>query len=441
MKAWLCKWWGLLLLAAGFMALLSTWNPKRASSRAFHLDAPLPEGRVKPQLISTWDTAVLLAPDGSLWTWGGHQFGLTGVLPARKPTTTPVQVGTESDWARVGASYSATIAVKTNGTLWGWGYSHEGELLTMSRTTPLPPKQLGTNTNWADVHVGHGHVLARKRDGSLWAWGRNTYGGVGDGSGTNAVLVPAHICPHAKWKTAAAPAFNSFGIQTDGTLWGWGLDLFSGSGKTNLPLPTLLDPSTNWVSLSAGDFALLALKADGTLWICGQNAHGFASGTGARSGPTLVQIGTDTDWREVTAGQGYFMACKANGSWWGCGNNSLGQLGLGSTSPHAEPIPRLSPLRFDPWALSAGTGNTTALLGRDGTLWTWGVRAGAPPRISLFDQLRQLSARVTASGRGYSHGSNPVFAHDVQPHFIWELPPSMKTALGTNGSSASKPPQ
>lgn len=436
MKAWLRNWWLLLLLALGCVALLSTWGSKSTSPRRFQFGPPLPEGRVKPQLISTWDTVVLLAPNGSLWTWGGHQFGLAGILPARKPTTTPVQVGIESDWSRVGASYNTTIAIKTNGTLWGWGYSHEGELLTISKTVPLPPTQLGTNTDWADVHVGHGHVLALKRDGSLWAWGRNSYGGVGDGSGTNVVLVPAHISPPAKWKAVVGPAFNSFGIQVDGTLWGWGLDLFSGSGKTNLSLPTLLDPSTNWVSLSAGDFALLALKADGTLWICGQNVLGFASGTGARPGPTLAQIGTDTDWREVTAGQGYFLARKANGSWWSCGNNSVGQLGLGSTSRHAEPMPRLSPLRFDPWAFAAGTGNTTALLGRDGTVWTWGVRAGEPQRMSAFDQIRCLWMRFTP-GASFSPNLTPV--HDPQPHFVWGLPSSVKSTLGTNAPSQPKP--
>lgn len=436
MKAWLRKWWAIVLVAVGCLALLSTWGSKSSAPRRFQFGPLLPEGRVKPQLISTWDMAVLLAPDGSLWTWGGHQHQLAGILPSRKLTTKPVQVGTGFDWARVAASYNTTLAVKTNGTLWGWGYSHEGELLAVSKTTPLPLAQLGSDADWADVHVGHGHVLALKRDGSLWAWGRNAYGAVGDGTGTNA-LTPTHISPPAKWKSVVGPAFNSFGIQTDGTLWGWGHDLLSGS-KAHLLVPTLLDTSTNWVTLSAGDFAMLAVKADGTLWICGQNAHHFASGTGARSGASMMQIGAETDWREVFAGQGYFIASKANGSWWGCGNNSHGQLGLGSASRSAVPVPTLLPLRFAPWAFAAGTGNTTALLGKDGTVWSWGIRAGEPQRMSLFDQLRHFWIRMTSSGPGFSFSHNPVHMHDTQPRFVWELPPSVKTALGTNALSLPK---
>lgn len=243
MKAWLRKWWALLLLVAGCVALLSTWGSKPTASRRFAFGPPLPAGPVRPQLASSAGANALLAPDGSLWAWGGTRWDLRGIVGTAIRTTTPVRVGSETDWRTVTLGGSTILAVKANGTLWGWGYSHEGELLTISKTAALPPAQLGSDTNWADVHVGHGHVLALKRDGSLWAWGRNTYGAVGDGSGTN-VFVPTHISPGAKWKAVVGPSFNSFGIQADGTIWGWGYDLLTG-GKSNIPTPTQLDPGTN----------------------------------------------------------------------------------------------------------------------------------------------------------------------------------------------------
>lgn len=422
------------MIAVGCVALLSTWGPKPSATRRFEFGPPLSAGRVKPHLACDGNAVVMLAPDGSLWAWGGTRVPLRGVLPSNILSTKPLRVGTESDWQRVAVANSTVLAVKTNGTLWGWGYSHEGQLLAISKTTPLSPAQLGSDTDWADVHAGHGHVLALKRDGSLWAWGRNSHGAVGDGSGTNPVLVPTHISPSAKWKAVVGPAFNSFGIQTDGTLWGWGYDLLSG-GKTNLFVPTLLDPATNWVSLAVGDFTMLAVKADGTLWVNGQNARPFTPGPGAISGLSMVQIGSDTDWREVVVGQSYFIARKANGTWWGSGNNSVGQLGLGWASDSMVPVPTVLPLHFDPWAFAAGTGNTTVLLGKDGTLWTWGVRAGEPQRMSVFDRIRHLWMRFTP---GASFSYNPVFVHDTQPHFVWELPPSVKSTLGTNAPSQPK---
>lgn len=435
MRAWFRKWWVLLLLAAACVALLSTWGSKSTSPRRFQFGPPLPDGPVRPQLASSMEGVVLLAPDGSVWAWGGTRSDLRGIVGSVTRTTTPVRIGSDTDWRAVTVGGSQVLAVKANGTLWGWGYSHEGELLTTSKTAALPPAQLGSETNWADVHVGHGHVLALKRDGSLWAWGRNTYGAVGDGSGTN-VFVPTHISPGAKWKTVIGPSFNSFGIQTDGTIWGWGHDLIAVS-KAHLLTPVQLDPGTNWVTLAAGDFAVFAIRADGTLWVCGQNLPRFAPGASARVSPNMLQLGTDADWREVHAGNGYFIARKKDGSWWGCGENRHGQLGLGSTSHHPVPMPERLPLRFEPWAFNTSIFGTTTLLGKDGSLWSWGIRAGeAEGRTWLF-HLQAWWRRLSGTG-GHSVSYTPVFVHDTRPHLIWELPPSVKAALGTNAPGQPK---
>ena len=44
------------------------------------------------------------------------------------------------------------------------------------------PVQVGTGTNWASVSAGYVHTVARKTDGTLWAWGFNGYGQLGDGT-------------------------------------------------------------------------------------------------------------------------------------------------------------------------------------------------------------------------------------------------------------------
>lgn len=435
MKAWLRKWWVLMLLAAGCAALLSTWGSK--SARSFQFGPPLPEGRARPQLVSRDDVVVLLAPDGSLWTWGGMQNRLQGILPSPTRSTVPLRVGAESDWLRVAASMTSTLALKTNGTIWGWGYSMEGELLTLGARTRFPPMQLGTDTDWNDVQMGSGHVLALKRDGSLWAWGRNRYGALGDGGASTNVTVPTRIMKEATWRAVAAAGFNSYGIQADGSLWGWGFDLTG--GKTNLVVPTLLDAGTNWLAMSAGMFELLALKADGTLWTCGQNIGVFVSRAASRSAISMVQIGSDADWREVFAGRDYFIARKADGTWWGCGGNEHGQVGLGLASRSPVASPARLPLRFDPWAMTAGTHDITALLGRDGTVWSWGIRAGEPSGRLWSDQVRERWERFLRGGAGGIVTYTSVYAHDTQPHFVWELPTSVKSALGTNAPSQPKP--
>lgn len=427
----LWKWCFALLLAAGGIVLLSTWGAKHRAARRFEFGPPLPAGRVQPQLSAggTGDTMALLAPDGSLWAWGGTVYNLEGIFPGHSTrSTVPVRIGSESDWLRVAVADQRVLALKTNGTLWGWGYSHAGELLSGLEFRIVTPAQLSTDTDWADVCFSYHHVLALKRNGSLWAWGFNKDGQVGNGSRTN-VAVVTQVTPGRTWKSVVGGGFSSYGIQTDGTLWGWGKDMD--------PEPAQLDSGTNWVVLAGLSSGVLALKTDGTLWVSGRLAGIFGGGR-ASAYPGLVQIEKDTDWREIYAGMACFLARKADGTWWGGGGNDQGQLGLGFVSTEAVQPPRRLPQQFEPWAFLAAGRNTTVMLGRDGTVWSWGIRAGEPESLSLVDRLRYWWYLRSLTGRAGGFDCTPVFVHDRKPHFVWELPASVKSELRTNTSASAK---
>jgi alpha-tubulin suppressor-like RCC1 family protein len=47
------------------------------------------------------------------------------------------------------------------------------------------PTQIGTETNWKAVDAGNNHSIALKTDGTLWAWGYNNWGQLGDGTTTS----------------------------------------------------------------------------------------------------------------------------------------------------------------------------------------------------------------------------------------------------------------
>jgi alpha-tubulin suppressor-like RCC1 family protein len=158
----------------------------------------------------------------------------------------PEQIGTDTSWASVSAGEDHAEAIKTDGTLWGWGDNGDFEVGT---GVPGPdecndsgesgcinaPVQIGTATNWAWVSAGSSFSAGVQKDGSLWAWGFNLNGAVGDGTNTGAacpsssgatycVATPEHIGTDTNWAGVSCGDDQTVGWKTDGTAWGWGGD-------------------------------------------------------------------------------------------------------------------------------------------------------------------------------------------------------------------------
>lgn len=99
--------------------------------------------------------------------------------------SSPVQVGTDTNWAQVAAGSYHSAAIKTTGTLWMWGYNAFGQCGTSDVTPKSEPTQVGTLTNWAYVKAGNDFTIGVKTNGTLWTWGRNIYGQLGQSDTTN----------------------------------------------------------------------------------------------------------------------------------------------------------------------------------------------------------------------------------------------------------------
>jgi alpha-tubulin suppressor-like RCC1 family protein len=393
--------WILIALAVCAVVARSVMSLRRNAESPFAIGTALPPGKIEPQVSATWDRAYLLAPDGSLWAWGGTQFGSADVqLPGASEI--PRQVGTNTDWIKFSASWAHVIAIKADGSLWGWGNNSLGELGVPGPASSTTPLRIGTDHDWLEVSVGACYSLALKTNDSLWAWGRNQEGQVGDAAQTN-WFEPHEIVPGSRWRAISTGYFNSYALRDDGTLWRWGLDALTGGTKHDLT-PRQLGNETNWAAISGGEYHLVARKQDGSIWLHGQNAHIVSprDATGSVSG--LVQLGSDHDWREIYSGANNVTLRKADGSWWVCGDRLEWEM--------------------EPWAFSGG-GGARVLLAKDGTLWTWGERLGSKaPRQFLADLFRWVQRLL--SGRGGSISAiagNPEPLVDNAPHKVWTLPP------------------
>ena len=121
--------------------------------------------------------------DGTLWTWGGNGYGILGhnQNPSSPDSnySSPNQVGTDTNWDSISIDTSAR-ATKTDGTMWVWGRNLTGRLGLSNQTQYSSPVQLPGTTWTANLAGAHPSTYnAIKTDGTLWSWGYNNYGVVG----------------------------------------------------------------------------------------------------------------------------------------------------------------------------------------------------------------------------------------------------------------------
>jgi hypothetical protein len=181
-------------------------------------------------------------------------------------------------------------------TLWMWGDFNYNWILptmaypnTISSSSPvqMPGSWLqvsGCGDGGLTPVLPQAYYLAIRNDNTLWGWGDNTYGQLGQGNympGSSPVQIPGD------WIAVSAGGLgqgtnypcNAFalGIQSGGSLWGWGDNTYgqlaqNSTATVNVPSPIQI-PGT-WSSVVAGATYWVGIQSNGTVWVCGLNASG-----------------------------------------------------------------------------------------------------------------------------------------------------------------------
>ena len=208
------------------------------------------------------DTSAAIKTDGTLWLWGRNLYGTIGNNTSSNNYSSPVQtVAGGTNWKDVCITGDTTVAIKTDGTLWTWGYNAQGQLGNNNTTNCSSPVQtIAAGTNWKAVGCGYGAggstICATKTDGTLWLWGSNSYGQIGDNTTTARSSPVQTVAGGTNWKQAWTSSYFSCGIKTDGTLWVWGWNGQGGLGVNDTtsrssPVQNVASGS-NWKQVSAG---------------------------------------------------------------------------------------------------------------------------------------------------------------------------------------------
>ena len=286
--------------------------------------------------------------DGSLYMWGSDSYGRLANGQLGSKQLTPYKVEFDRKDTKVANVYFPSdnvskngVAITTDGELYLWGTNSYNEINSSNSMYVTVPTRLLTNVESFTVY--RGTCAAIEKSGALWLWGNNTYGIAGKIS-TQSVVSPeeaVHILDGVK--EVHLNYENGVAVRKNGTLWIWGYGYgqMAGEGDNEqwIPQQQILPEEEITGFYEDKDYgSKYALTAGGELYAWGSNAYGQL-GTSANAG-TSTKNNTPakisiSGIKEFTVQNGTCAALTKEGKLYLWGRNQAGQLGNGSTGGYS----------------------------------------------------------------------------------------------------------
>jgi len=259
--------------------------------------------------VSQFNTAAIKT-DGTLWLWGCGTAGALGTNSIVNQSSPVQTISAGTNWKQVSLG-SHIAAIKTDGTLWLWGCNNCGQLGNNAITDRSSPIQtVSGGTNWKEISASGQATASIKTDGSLWVWGWENGGNLGTNTPARAISSPVQTAAGGNnWKQVSITTNAGGAIKTDGTLWLWGQSQFDGNTVLGVSSPIQQwSGGTNWKQVSLQGADLIAIKTDGTLWTVKGDLAGDNTIT-SRSSPVQTVSG-GTNWKDVCRGSNHVIAIR-----------------------------------------------------------------------------------------------------------------------------------
>ncbi len=288
-----------------------------------------------------------LGADGSRWC-AGQYVGLPGDASPLYPQRIPGEDG----WTSLSLGWALSYGVR-NGALDTFGIgatpTEVGTDIAWAqidvqlndecfrRSTGVLTCDAATVAGvWADISTGYQYQCGVQTDGSLWCWGMDYSNALGLGVEPDGTVVanPARVGLDNDWMEVHTGASLSCARKTDGTIWCWGAPQFTGTNEVDpMGVPTEISSDTDWTWLDVRWTHACAGKPGGGAMCWGSDGNlDVIPGVGDASVPT--DIGYTFDQFLM----GGHHNCGENGGAWTCwGWNMYSQLGTGDTTNRPTP--------------------------------------------------------------------------------------------------------
>lgn len=365
--------------------------------------------------------SLLLLSNGTVYASGRNNKGQLG-NGTTSTETSFTKVNGVSDIIQVAAGINYSLALKYDGTILSWGDNNYGSLGRDDTTSNCTPSQVvdingSPLTDVVAIAAGGYHGLALKSDGTVWTFGYNVHGelGIGAESGTGVTylnyasqVVDANSSPIEGIIQIEAGPYHSLALTSDGKIYAWGLGNYGrlgSGGKGNKYGAIVVKDSTGSNNLTGikaigvGSFHSMAVASDGTVYTWGRNNKGQLGNNTVTDSllPTQV-INADgsllTNITNVSGGESHSIALSADGKVYSWGSDTAGQLGTDSTDTSSY-VPVLvdsylnSPDEYLSNVVSISVAvNTNMILTSDNNIYAWGANS--------YDQFAIESSGIAA---------------------------------------------
>lgn len=225
----------------------------------------------------------MLKKDGSVWSC--TKMDSTDTFQANTPYK--LMDGVKQIYCDLDYWYG--MAVKQDGSLWTWGNNYSNSVYDAE---PWLGRKVAESNDWyapakiMDNVAYATATMAIKTDGTLWSWGSNSLGMAGNGS-DQPQFTPVKVLDNVvgAWCNENGFGGQKYAMTKDGAVYSWGFNSgnclgFSGGdktyqgnpwiGTTDTPYQTTPRKSniTGIVGITCSGHAL---KADGSVWTIGAN--------------------------------------------------------------------------------------------------------------------------------------------------------------------------
>jgi len=261
-------------------------NATGALGTGDNLDHALPKvvlsGRTVRAVAAGNGFSLALDLDGNVLSWGDNAYGQLGSGLTAPQSATPqlVQNSAGATVSAIAAGASHALALKGDGTVWGWGSNSRGQLGSDQFSYASLPVQVPAPGYVAAIAAGQDHTLSLDNLGQVYAWGSNSHGQLGNGSNVDSAA-PVPVQGLADVVAIAAGADHSLALKRDGTVWAWGGNSHGQLGnsdpqKLDSHVPVQVASLTGFgqggvIAIAAGNAFSMAVKYDGTVLTWGLN--------------------------------------------------------------------------------------------------------------------------------------------------------------------------